>query len=221
MGKSLIPFGVDDWPSGDAAVAGAAPYAIIEPGTDRTLRMNRQQFALPRVQPKDMSPEGQFSALSEHLLTLCSPWDRLSRAFLTGYFEFVRLEISHSHAEIESRLSRFGGLYRPEHLLFSAPLPLPRAHLIEPAGAAMGRADIAFRLKRGWLALLCAPSRLMPARAAKIELRLQEARADIVHFSAADLRTGYTFFSGLLGPDSMFWADEDLPVGLAFPRLRL
>ncbi|NLS07276.1 hypothetical protein HGP14_28730 [Rhizobium sp. P32RR-XVIII] len=223
--QHIVPFGVDDWPVDDSDIGrrkSEFPHVVAEPNRSATLRISRQLFVLPSPPPRDMSVDGQFGAMREHLLSLCSPWDQLSRAFLDGYFEFIRSEIERHHDEIETRLLPFGGLYRPEHLSFSAPLPLPRAHLAEPLENVPARADIAFLLTGRWVALLAKPIRLMPGAARRLKQALQDDGVDLREFSADDLRAGDTFFRSIFTLDELrFWAGEDVPSGLAFPRFRL
>jgi len=221
----LVPFGIDDWPEGFREGSDPAcpsfPCAVIESGM-LTLRMNRQRFALPAVPSQDMSVDGQFDALLDHLLRLCPTWDQLSRSFLAGYFEFLREQIARHHAEIEARLAVFGGLFRPEHFLFSAPLPLPRAHLAEPAPEGAGRADIAFWMSGRWLALMGSPGRLMPTQARTVRERLAKAGVEIKEFSAAQISAGAPFFEAIFPEEERaFWDRETLPSGLAFRRVDL
>jgi len=221
----LVPFGIDDWPEGFREGSDPAwpsfPCAVIEDSAG-TLRMNRQRFALPAVPPQDMSVDGQFDALLDHLLRLCPTWDQLSRSFLVGYFEYLREHIARHRLEIETRLAVFEGLFQPEHFLFSAPLPLPRAHLTGPAPEGAGRADIAFRLSGRWIALMGSPARLMPAHARAVRQRLAAAGVEVREFSAAQVNTGASFFATIIPEEERaFWKRETLPSGLAFRRVDL
>lgn len=218
---SIIPFGVDTYPA-EAAGGEAMAFPHIPAGAaeGKTLRMNAQRFALPAA-PQDLSVDGQAQALLAHLLGLCGMWDQTSRAFLAGYFDYLRCVIEEHRAAIEQRLDEFDQLFRPEDVLFSAPLPLPRAHLLPPEDGREAAADIALRISAGWLALFAAPGRLMPAQARARRQRHEAAGIRAVDFTMADVRRGAPFFASVLGDDQPpFWQAETVPSGLAFTPVR-
>ena len=217
----IIPFGVDTYPA-EAARGEAMAFPHIPAGTaeGKTLRMNAQRFALPAT-PQDLSVAGQAQALLAHLLGLCGTWDQTSRAFLTGYFDYLRGAIEEHRAAIEQRLAVFEQLFRPEDVLFSAPLPLPRAHLLPPEDGRDAAADTALRTSAGWLALFAAPGRLMPAQARARRQRYEAGGIRTMDFTMADVRSGAPFFWSVLGDDEpSFWQAETLPSGLAFTPVR-
>lgn len=217
----FIPFGVDTYPAGAAeGEAPAFPYIPAGAAEGNTLRMNAQRFALPAA-PQDLSVEGQAQALLAHLLGLCGTWDQTSRAFLTGYFDYLRHAIEEHRPAIEKRLAVFEQLFQPEDVLFSAPLPLPRAHLLPPEDGRDAVADIALRTSAGWLALFAVPGQLMPAQARARRQRHEEAGIRTIEFTLADVRSGAPFFSKLLAADEPpFWQAETVPSGLTFTPVR-
>ncbi|MEO3388171.1 hypothetical protein [Mesorhizobium sp. CAU 1741] len=218
---AIIPFGVDTYPS-DAAGGEAMAFPHIPAGAveGKTLRMNAQRFALPAL-PQDLSVDGQAHALLAHLCGLCGTWDQTSRAFLAGYFDHLRFVIDEHRPAIEARLAVFDHLFSADDTIFSAPMPLPRAHLLPPEDGRGAVADIALRISTGWLALFAAPGRLMPAQARAREQRYEAAGIRTIDFTLADTKGGPAFFSKVLGDDEPpFWQAETLPSGLAFTPLR-
>ena len=96
---------------------------------------------------------------------------------------------------VEAKLAPFPGLYAPEDWAFSAPKPLPRAHLYAPRGTAATHWDIddfvqvdfAFWSGDRLMAVLLNPGALTPSRAGERLTRLEQAGISVVHVEAENL----------------------------------
>jgi hypothetical protein len=202
----LIPYGVDTWPvqaidvqrSGDGSVQLAAPFpcAVIDKAVGKPLRLNSEALnaAANFTAPQGATPLG---LVKDRLRGLCRPWDRLSSQFLDLYFEHIANMLRLHQAAIATKLVPFVGLYKAEDWAFSAPKPLPRAHLHAPRNAESVRwdvddfvpADFAFWLGDRMVAVLSQPGVLTPARAKERLARLEQAGVSVVHFNTENLAT--------------------------------
>ncbi|WP_213736830.1 hypothetical protein [Bradyrhizobium sp. dw_411] len=199
----VVPYGVDSWPieelvvnrSGDGAIRVDAsfPCAAIDKGDRKPLRLNSEVF---NVTSNFNAPQGAtpLTVLSDHLKGLCRTWDRLSLRFLDRYFEHIAEMLGVHREVIATKLAPFAGLYGAEDWAFSAPKPLPRAHLYAPydKGASwvtkdFVQVDFAFWLGNRMVAVLSKPGTLTPARANERLARLEQADVTTIHFTAQDL----------------------------------
>jgi hypothetical protein len=213
----LVPYGVDTWPadaidvrrSEDGAVQLAAPFpcAVIDKAAKRPLRLNSEAIntAANFSAPPGATP---LSLVKDRLKGLCRPWDRLSLQFLDLYFAHIVDMLRLHHDAVAMKLAPFVGLYRAEDWVFSAPKPLPRAHLHAPRDSKNVRydaddfvqADFAFWLGDRMVAVLSQPGVLTPARAKERLARLEQAGAIIVHFNAENLaRDPAALFDRIIG----------------------
>jgi hypothetical protein len=135
-----------------------------------------------------------LTVISNHLKGLCRTWDRLSLRFLDGYFEHIAKMLGVHRDAITTKLAPFAGLYAVKDWTFSAPKPLPRAHLYAPRDNSAAwntddfvQVDFAFWLGERMVAVLSKPETLTPARARERLARLAQADVTTIHFSAEDL----------------------------------
>jgi hypothetical protein len=200
----LVPYGVDTWPvaaidvrlSGEGSVQLAAPFpcVAIDKAAKRPLRLNSEALnaAANFSAPPGATP---LNLVKDRLRGLCRPWDRLSLQFLDSYFEHIVNMLGVHQDAIATKLAPFVGLYKAEDWAFSAPKPLPRAHLHAPCNAENVRwdvddfvpADFAFWLGDRMVAVLSQPGVLTPARAKERLARLERAGVSVVHFNAEHL----------------------------------
>jgi hypothetical protein len=200
---TVVPYGVDSWSieelvinrSGDGALRVDAPFpcAAIDRSSKKPLRLNSEAF---RVAANFNAPQGAtpFTVLSDHLKSLCRTWDRLSLRFLDGYFGHIANMLGVHRELIATKLAPFAGLYAAEDWTFSAPKPLPRAHLHAPrsdnaswSAEDFVQVDFAFWLGERMVAVLSKPGTLTPARANERLARLEQADVAAIQFTAQDL----------------------------------
>jgi len=204
----VVPYGVDSWSieelvvnrSGNGAISVDAsfPCAAIDKSNKKPLRLNSEVFS---VAPNFNAPQGAtpLTLLSDHLKGLCRTWDRLSLRFLDGYFAHIANMLGVHRDVIATKLAPFAGLYVAEDWTFSAPKPLPRAHLYAPHNTSASldtedfvqadfvQVDFAFWLGERMVAVLAKPGTLTPARANERLARLEQADVVTVHFTAQDI----------------------------------
>jgi hypothetical protein len=200
---TLVPYGVDSWSveelgierlsDGAIRLDASFPCAAINKNNKKPLRLNSEAF---RVAPNFNARQGvtPLAVISDHLKGLCRTWDRLSLRFLDGYFEHIANMLGVHRDAITTKLAPFAGLYAVEDWAFSAPKPLPRAHLYAPRnnGAAgdtedFVQVDFAFWLGERMVAVLSEPGNLTPAWAGERLARLEQADVATVRFTAEDL----------------------------------
>jgi hypothetical protein len=213
----LIPYGIDTWSaeaidvrlSGDGSVQLTAlfPCAVINKAAGKPLRLNSEALnaAANFTAPQGATP---LNLIKDRLKSFCRPWDRLSLQFLDGYFEHIANMLGVHQDAIATKLVPFVGLYKVEDWAFSAPKPLPRAHLRAPRDTGSVRwdvddfvpADFAFWPGDRMVAVLSQPEVLTPARAKERLTRLEQAGVTVVHFNAENLaRDPAALFQRIIG----------------------
>jgi hypothetical protein len=233
----IIPYGTAEWSPDGIAVEGfttralrlrtAFPCAAINRLAREPLRLNNSRYDLafaPTVQAA--GPADEAGLVRDYLKGLCRPWDNPATQFLDAYFRFLSDVIEEQRDVLAERLALYAGLYDYRDWLFSAPKPLPRAHLHAPqdAGAAgvtggaadFVRVDFAFWLGDRLVAAQSAGSALTPKKAREQTDRLRLAGIEVVPFSPADLASAKAreFFGHVLGPLAQsFWEGDVLPAG--------
>jgi hypothetical protein len=232
----LIPYGVAEWSPDGLAIEGfsartlrlrtAFPCAAINRAARAPLRFNTSRYE-SGFAPGVQAGAGDDAALvKDYLKGLCRPWDKLAVQFLDAYFAYLADLLDEQSDLLAARLAPFAGLYKPADWLFSAPKPLPRAHLHAPsdsaASAAAGidpagfvRVDFAFWLGDRLVAAQSSQSALTPKKAKEQADRLRTAGIETFTFAPADLAGAKArdFFTRLLGSAAAFWDGQPLPVG--------
>jgi hypothetical protein len=213
----LVPYGVDTWSVqavnvrrfGDGSIQLGTPFpcVAINKATNRPLRLN--SVALNPA-PNFNAPQGAtpLNLVKDRLKGLCRPWDRLSLQFIDGYFEHISNMIRVHQDAITTKLAPFIGLYAAEDWAFSAPIPLPRAHLYASRNTGSAdwdiadfvQVDFAFWLGDRMVVVLSQPAVLTPARARERLARLEQAGVTAIHFSAENLsRSPTALFQHVIG----------------------
>jgi hypothetical protein len=232
----LVPYGVAEWSPDGIALDGFTgrtlrlrttfPCAAINRALREPLRLNSSRYDFGFAPAAAAGPADEAGIVKEYLKGLCKPWDNLSVQFLDAYFRCASdLVLQHKDA-LATRLAPFAGLYDPKDFLFSAPKPLPRAHVHAPAQAARPnvtpidpadflRVDFAFWLGDRLVAVQAAQSFLTPKKAKEHADRLRIAGVEVVLFTPADLAgdRAENFFTRLLGAAAAFWEGEPVPSG--------
>lgn len=232
----LVPYGTDSWSVqafnvqrfSDGAVRLGAPFpcAAINKINKKPLRLNSEAFS---VAPNFNAPQGAspLAFVSDHLKSFCRSWDKLSLRFLDGYFEHIANMLDGHRDEITTKLAPFAGLYAVEDWAFSAPKPLPRAHLYAPRdrGAPWNtndfvQVDFAFWLGERMVAALSQPGSLTPLKARERLTRLEQAGVAAVHFTAEYLAKDQTvLFSRIIGDfGALLESAGSVPIGPFRPQ---
>jgi hypothetical protein len=230
----LIPYGTAEWSAGGIAVEGfsdrslrlrtAFPCAAINRAAREPLRLNNSRYDRAFAQSASADTTDETGIVRDYLKGLCRPWDNLAAGFLDAYFRVLSDTIDEHREALAERLAPYQGLYDYRDWLFSAPKPLPRAHLYAPpqdAAPAGGpadfvRVDFAFWLGDRLVAAQSAGSALTPKKAREQADRLRLAGIEVVPLDARDLAGGKArdFFTRLLGPSGLaFWESDVLPTG--------
>jgi hypothetical protein len=235
----LIPYGVVEWSPDGISLEGfsthtlrlrtAFPCTAVNRASREPLRFNNSRYDFgfaPNVQPGGADEAG---FVKEYLKGLCRPWDNLSTQFLDAYFRFMSELLDEHRDALAARLEPYAGLYDHKDWLFSAPKPLPRAHLYAPqdggagavAAADFARVDFAFWLGDRLVAAQSSQGFLTPKKAKEQTDRLRLAGVEVFMFGPADLASGKArdLFTRLLGSSLAFWEDEALPSGPFRPAL--
>ena len=154
----LIPYGTSEWSPDGIAVEGftarslrlrtAFPCVAINRAAREPLRFNNGRYDrafAPNTQA-DATDEAGF--VRDYLKGLCRPWDNLAAGFVDTYFRVLSEVVDEHRNALAERLAPYAGLYDYRDWLFSAPKPLPRAHLHAPpldAAPTGGPADFCAR----------------------------------------------------------------------------
>jgi hypothetical protein len=234
----LIPYGVADWSPDGIALEGfstralrlraAFPCAAINRAARQPLRFNNSRYDFGFAPSAQAGAIDEASVIREYLKGLCRPWDNLSTQFLDAYFGFLSDLLDEHRDALAARLERYAGLYDYRHWFFSAPKPLPRAHLHAPlegsavkATSDFARVDFAFWLGDRLVAAQSSQGFLTPKKAKEQTDRLRLAGIEVILFGPADLAGGKAreFFTRLLGSSLAFWESEALPSGPFRPAL--
>jgi len=217
-GPIRVAYGVDRAPA-VAPCLSKLPGVLLHAG--EALRLNSEDFVLP---PPAIGQEKVATdiRLADHLKRLSGGWNRIAAMFIDGYFLHLRATIASHREEIARRLGPMAGLFVPEDVLYSAPLPLPRALLPLPQeGGATEHMPVDALL---WLgneakAVLFAPSALMPQAERRRRERLAAAGIGVTVMTARDLAKPEAFLELLGARGSAFWQDEALPAAPGGPSL--
>lgn len=230
----LIPYGTAEWSLEGIAIEGftgrslrlrtAFPCAAVNRAACEPLRLNNSRYDrafAPAAQPGASDEAG---LVRDYIKGLCRPWDNLAAGLLDAYFRVLSDVLDEQRDDLTGRLAPYEGLYNYRDWLFSAPKPLPRAHLHAPAdttGAPGGpadfvRVDFAFWLGDRLVAAQSAASALTPKKAREQADRLRLAGIEVMPLETRDL-TGdkaRDFFQRLFGPSGLaFWEGDVLPAG--------
>jgi hypothetical protein len=156
-------------------------------------------------------------SLSRH----CDPRRRSHHAFLDRYFRFVADHVDDHHDELAAKLEPFGDLFQCRDWAYSAPMPLPRAHLHAPGSEepfgpdTLIPVDFAFWIGGNAIAVEIQGGSTPPAATTTRHERLRRSGIRIVAFSNDTLLpANQSGFENAL-PDDLrwFWRDLTLPTG--------
>lgn len=229
----LIPFGTASFNPRHFALAGFSlrgldistpvPHALIRRALKRPIRINNGpvQFILERRREDLSGVDAQFELLKSNLVRICGDWGAPARNFLTRYFAEVESEIETADAELKQRAEPFAGLFEPRHWMFSALMPLPRAHIHLPStiGAFdidaddVMRVDFAFWTGTRLVAVVIDTGSTLLPRQRRQRERLERADLDLVVLTKNELSQDGALLDRLGPQFRRFWQDEPLPAG--------
>ena len=236
----VIPYGVAEWSPDGISLEGfsvrslrlrtAFPCATINRATREPLRFNTSRYDFGFTPNAQTGASNEADLVKDYLKGLCRPWDNLATGFIDTYFRFLSDLLDEHRQILAAKLTPYAGLYDYRDWLFSAPKPLPRAHLHAPEPGASGaplaadafvRVDFVFWLGDRLVAAQSAGSALTPKKAREQMDRLRLAGIHVVPFGAADLTGGKPrdLFTRLLGPSLHFWEGQALPAGPFRPAM--
>ncbi|MBS7534047.1 hypothetical protein KHC28_10300 [Ancylobacter sonchi] len=212
---ALVFYGVDRAPADPSRFDDLLRMRLL-PG--EVLRLNDEAFDLP---PPAIGQEKVATdlRLAEHLKRLAGGWNRSAAQFIGGYVAHLHAVIAAHREEVAERLRPMAGLFAPEDVLYSAPLPLPRALLPLDDGGGAVPVDMFFWLGGRAEAVLFTPSPLLPTAERRRRERLAAAGIGVTVLAAADLAKPDAFADLLGERGNDFWRDEVFPVAPGAPRL--
>ena len=104
------------------------PCVTVAEAPDGALRLDGW-IAAPEP---ELPGDDQLASLCRALTRHCDPWRRSERRFLECYFDFIARHVESNRDALTGRLEPFAGLFRYRDWVYSALMPLPRAHLHAP-----------------------------------------------------------------------------------------
>jgi hypothetical protein len=222
----LIPYGIDQWSMSAVTVRGFSdralqietpfPLVAVNRASAEPLRLNSQPFELNTAAASDRD------VMRQHLHRLCHAWDKPARDFIDGYLHHVERRLEANRPALERKLRPLAGLYCFEDWMFSAPLPLPRAHLFAPGDptspvgseADFVPVDFAFWLGGRFSAALSSQGRSTPAKARERGARLARSGVTTAIFDPDDVSSAADAFFERVACTSQALAHPGrLPVG--------
>lgn len=226
----IVPYGTDRWAPADFTVRNCGdqgldidcnfPCVAVADMT-KGLRLNSAATDAPAGVKDD------FAAVAEWTASLCGVWDGAARRAVAHYFQAVEDAVEARRDELTGRLARYEGLFDYSDFRFSAPRPLPRAHLFAPPGD--GRAGTVgdfVRVDLAWFPGAGRVTALLSRTATAPPLRRTDTR--IERLKAAGVEVGWledfstaASFDGMLAPmaGGSFLDGEILPCGLVRRQL--
>jgi len=224
----VIPYGTArppvTWMTPSAAEDGFAihvPCVTVAQAPDGALRLDGWPSGSPAALGSDSSGDDQLTILRRSLTRHCDPWRRSQHRFLECYFDFIARHVeSHRDALIE-KLDRFSALFQYRDWVYSALMPLPRAHLHAPnSGEPFGpetlvRVDFAFWTGTAAIAIEIPGRNTRSPITDRLHIRLRRTGAGIVELADEILEaTNAAEFEAALPEDlRLFWRDRALPSG--------
>ncbi|MFC7398330.1 hypothetical protein ACFQU1_14115 [Chelatococcus sp. GCM10030263] len=219
-GVALVPYAADDWSLDDIRLCGLlresvsitsrVPCAVVEVA-GRGWRLNSARM---EAQPAQVG-EDVFAALRGEVEAGTGPWDQAGKRLIASYFDWVERIVEADRIEIEEKLAPYQGLFSYRDFRFSAPRPLPRAHLLAPAdpGKPAGRedfirVDMAFFPGRGRIVALTSSRELTPRKNAERRARLTGAGIELHALETAG--SDDALFAAIVGAEP-FWTGDALP----------
>lgn len=221
----IVPYGTDRWAPADFTVRNCGDQGldiecnfpcVVVADMAKGLRLNSVATDTP------IGAKGDFATVAEWTASLCGVWDGAVRRAVALYFQAVAGAVEARRNELTGRLARYEGLFDYSDFRFSAPRPLPRAHLFAPAGdVRAGTMDDFVRVDLAWFpgagrvtALLSRTAAAMPKR--RTDARIERLKAAGVEVGWLEDFSTVASFDGILAPmaGGSFLDGEIFPCGL-------
>jgi hypothetical protein len=109
----------------------ASPCVIVDRSGRQPLRCHQMpaEFSPPPSPEAMRDTASKLAFMQEYLQSLCGVWEGPPKAFIENYFTAARRALAANGEELAARVADLAGLATADDFVFSAPLPLPRAHL--------------------------------------------------------------------------------------------
>ena len=224
----VVPFGVAGWSPAEVCYAAVSrptravasfPCLLLPPDMAEPLRLNNVPVDLFAGSDAPIDRADPLATLRDRIMALCDPWNHSTTLFLSRYFRAIEACVLADAEAIAAGSAGCPGLFEPRDWVYSAPCPLPRAHLRAPGGTAGEdyiAVDIAFWSGSGFIAVDTAPPRLLPNAARQRRERLAATGIVVIDRlpMADDPAAWRALFAALLAPPlTAFWQGEAVPLG--------
>jgi hypothetical protein len=109
----------------------ASPCVIIDRRDGLPLRCHQMpaEFSPPPAPEAMRDAASKLFFMQRYLQSLCGVWQGPPKTFIDNYFAAAQRQIAANQAMLTERVRDLAGLASIDDFIFSAPLPLPRAHL--------------------------------------------------------------------------------------------
>jgi len=109
----------------------ASPCVIVDRRTTTPLRCHQMpaEFSPPPPPEAMRNTAGKLAFMKHYLQSLCGVWQGPPKTFIDNYFAAAGRALAAARDGLEPRMRGLSGLAGVDDFIFSAPLPLPRAHL--------------------------------------------------------------------------------------------
>lgn len=199
----------------------ASPCVIVDRSIPQPLRCHQMpaEFSPPPPPEAMRDTASKLAFMKDHLQSLCGIWDGPPKAFIDSYFAAVQREMSANSDELGKLVGDLTGLAVADDFVFSAPLPLPRAHLhLAPRSDApvvrsedVVRVDFAFWTGTRLLAVDLDTGATMTPKERRAWQRIADYGIDTLRVRPGELADA-TAPADILGEDfARFWQHDALP----------
>jgi len=109
----------------------ASPCVIVDRTLPGPLRCHQMpaEFSPPPPAEAMRDTAGKLAFMKHYLQSLCGVWQGPPKTFIDNYFAAAGRALAAQQDALASQVSGLAGLAGVDDFIFSAPLPLPRAHL--------------------------------------------------------------------------------------------
>jgi len=233
----VIPYGTarppHTWmtssPAGDDFVI-RVPFVTVAEALDGALRLDDYLGRSPSVMSSELLDDDQFTKLRRALTHHCDPWQRRQHKFLDCYFDFIARHVENHRYALLGKLEPFPTLFQFRDWVYSALMPLPRAHLhapnsSEPFGPeTLAQVDFAFWTGKTLIAIEIPGKGTRAPIVDQRHIRLRRAGVGVTELTDELLEsTNAADFEAALPKDLLlFWHGRALPSGpLKAPALNV
>lgn len=203
------------------ALWSSSPCAIVDRSSGAPLRCHDMsaEFSPPPAPEALRDAASKLFFMQRYMHSLCGVWQGPPKVFIDNYFAVANRELAAHRDILTDRLGDLAGLASVEDYVFSAPLPLPRAHLhLAPRSDAptvdaddVVRVDFAFWTGRRLLAVAMETGTTLTPKQRRDWQRIGDYGIDTLRLEPARL-AGAATLADALGEDfGRFWEGEALP----------